>query len=451
MSSPPLTTSRSVPETSGSLPSNQYSQPTAAQISGASFSELQSLVYASVGQIQKLSADLQDTRTTASHYRLQHDFLRIESQEAANRQEVEHEMTRREVEQIRRQQDRQRNPDSTFNSPGSLRSWRDGQVANEITRHCKLLEDDAALSRRRLRKAKIAIEERDDELASLRDENQQLRKRIRDNRDHMMQVLSPGGIYENANSPRVGVFPVTPQRRIQKQTGNSTGRSSIGRTPGSQRARGEDSFAALLLADQVLSQETPSLVSTPSRRQNPQPRTPKGQIMSSHLTMHRQHHVPTPGTNRSLLLSPVNFPGELRARETIRERSPHRSLDRRSRGSTISASDNGSDNDTLDEEDDDEIPESQASRAAASMLRQSPERHIEVIGTPSNASTPHSGNMVQSRLFGHLTKPGLERQLPNTTMKRKGGDETENEDEHPSKRAMAREGVGLGIGAWNGH
>lgn len=103
---------------------------------------------------------------------------------------------------------------------------------------------------------------------------------------------------------------------------------------------------------------------------------------------------------------------------------------------TVSAHDDDSEAET-DIIEQDEIPESQASRAASSMLRSSQEMQakrasFEGSGMLQPASQGSSqgrgGEMRQSKLFGTVRKGNVDRG-----------------DERPAKRARTGEAVGLGI------
>src|SRR5690606_7642971 len=58
-----------------------------------------------------------------------------------------------------------------------------------------------ALSRR-LKTAKKIIQQKDDEVMGLMDERHQLLNRIRENREHMNKLRSPGGIFHGAVTPK---------------------------------------------------------------------------------------------------------------------------------------------------------------------------------------------------------------------------------------------------------
>jgi len=117
---------------------------------------------------------------------------------------------------------------------------------------------------------------------------------------------------------------------------------------------------------------------------------------------------------------------------------------RKSRDSTISASDEegGYHGDRGDDDMEGEIQESQASRSATAMLRRDPRESFEVVGTPSLANTLTASevgaksNLLQAKIFGTVTKPGVE--------KRKRGSDADINS--PQKTRKLGEGVGLGIG-----
>ncbi|KAH0615112.1 uncharacterized protein H6S33_000748 [Morchella sextelata] len=88
----------------------------------------------------------------------------METTEAAARHQVESEITRREVEVLRLDQ-------SSFST----------------TQQLALAEENEAY-KRRLRKAKRSIKDYRDELGDFKDENERLKKRIRDNRQHQLDA-----------------------------------------------------------------------------------------------------------------------------------------------------------------------------------------------------------------------------------------------------------------------
>jgi len=128
---------------------------------------------------------------------------------------------------------------------------------------------------------------KDDELAEARREEEKLRTRIRENREHLNYLRSPGGIFHVA-TPKTGhsSYPATPQqyRSTPKHT------PMTGRSVRQGRDHSQEPFAALLLADRVLSQENNSAPSTPIVSRRTDPRTRSGTIAAfSHYPLYPPH------------------------------------------------------------------------------------------------------------------------------------------------------------------
>ena len=99
---------------------------------------------------------------------------------------------------------------------------------------------------------------------------------------------------------------------------------------------------------------------------------------------------------------------------------------------TVSASDNENDSEAETDiiEQDDEVPESQASRSASQMLRSSQEEQQAKRESfkGSGMLPPKTDSMTQTKLYGQVRKAGVDRS-----------------EGPPAKRARTSEGVGLGI------
>lgn len=234
--------------------------------------------------IKTLSSSLSAMRTNAAHYLLQHKILEMETTEAAARHQVESEITRREVEVLRLDQ-------STFS----------------ITQQLALAEENEGY-KRRLRRAKRSIREYREEIGDMKEENEKLKKRIRDNRQHQLDA---------SRSPDDG--------RHGGGGHASSERHMVGRRSNGEADANEDGLAALrFLASQVLSQEMDESHHSDSRRATtPKPKHRK--LPSSSTTT-----TTAPPTIRRTLMSPVAFIAASASRGLKR---------RRSRDSTISATD----------------------------------------------------------------------------------------------------------------
>lgn len=405
------------------------SRPTLEQLNNATEAELRDMVKVMIAENEKLELMASEGRMSAAHYKLQYNLLTIETEEAAKRMEVEHDMTRREVEVLQYANQGRDTTPAGQDYVARLKAF--GQ---------SMEQENIALSKR-LKKAKKIIEMKDDELQLAKEDKARLLQRIRENRDHLNILRSPGGIFHVA-TPKTSTqsYPATPQqyRGTPKQT-HMTGRSI-------RREHSQEPFAALLLADRVLSQENNSAPSTPIVNRRSDPRTP---VNRHNRGVQSLSSLPTtPGSARpnnanSTLLPSVQFTP--RAGSRVASHTPvqqSRERRRKSRDSTISASD-------AEEiaraainyrEESEEIQESQASQSAAEMLRIDPRESFEITASRTTTPTPSAdkNTLHQSKIFGTVSKPAAE--------KRKRVDE-EYGDNYATKKARASvEGVGLGIG-----
>ena len=343
-----------------------------------------------------------DARTSAASLRLQYSLLAMETEEASQRAEVEHQMTRKEVEVLQASDQRHRAALSV--TPRNSLPPSQAQVDN-LTRTCQDLEDERDEYAQRLQRAKKLIELEKDKSELLLEENALLKRRIRENREHFTRLKSQSPIYATPRDPYT-----TPRRAPP-------------RFP--EASSSHQPFAALLAADQVLSGESISVPSTPTKSQSSKLKhghTRGAHSLSSlHTTPMRNRPVTSDGFGDTRY--PLSAPGSQLVNESA-ERERH---DRDSTISISDAEDNGSD---------DDIPQSQASSLATDMLRKNPASQ-ESLRLSQGAE--RSSNVLQSKLFGNVKKPGVENSRPG---KRRGifGDA-----DMTAKKAKLHEGVGLGI------
>jgi hypothetical protein len=399
--------------------STTLTRPTQEQILNASPEELQEMLKAILTENSKLALKVGEARMSAAHYKLQHNLLTIESEDALKRMEVEQEMTRREIEVLQ---------ENRRDSAGT-------EYIKKIKEYCKNLEDENVALHRRVEKAKRLIEDKDDQLMDAQEEIHRLQDRIRTNREHFNVLRSPGGPL-HISTPKTG--PSTPQqyRTTPKHT-PATNRSSV-RYVRERTQDNQEKFNALILAGSVLSQENNSAPSTPVLGRRPEPRTPSRhnrgvQSLSSLPT--------TPGSGRSqnaasALLPSAQFSPESEARvastlsHAVNQQSRQRR--RKSRDSTISASDN--DDEIVQVHsfrvESEEVQESQASQSATEMLRADPRESFEVAASRSVTPSVVDKNLQQAKIFGGITKRKLE----------------EDALKPVAKKVRTGEGIGLGIG-----
>lgn len=396
---------------------NSHALPTVEELSSVGEAEVRAIA-------KDLLAAVSEARMSAAHYKLQHSLLSIESNESAQRAEIEHQLTKREVEVLQAAHARQKS--SLAASQRSLQSASPAQI-DILTRQIRRIENEKHLLQERIDRISGLLEEQEDRVDGLQEENARLKKRIRDNREHFNRMRMQSPIHF---SPRTEF--TTPQRRPQSQF------------PGSVKSHmsgmgSSDAFAALLAADQVLSGEAASLPSTPTRSQPSKIRHGHIRSVQSLSSLPTTPSRDRPDTSDSIPYTPqsrapidprlaYSAPAPQVVKESIER-------DRRDRDTTISVSD-GEDEAVTDED----VPPSQASSLATSMLRRNPGSQEE--RAPSS-QTEKSSTLLQTKLFGHVKKAGIDR--PSNLKKRSA---SRGEDEIAAKKARLQEGVGLGIGHW---
>ena len=380
---------------------------------------------------------LGEARMSAAHSKLQHSLLTIENSEAAKRAEVEHEMTRREVEVLQAGSDNRQGKlghreRSARPSRSSIQSHLD-MALNQ----CRILQNENIIQERRLRQAKKLIMQLDDKNAMLTDENGLLRQRIKQNRDHLDSMRSSGAI--SVNGTPLTEFG-TP---LQRQTPRNPRTARPDLVVNSQ-VSSQDPFDALLFAGQVLNGETNSVPVTPTRSR---PRKlPISHIRGAHslsslpTTPIRSRPITADHTLRTpiaqMVVEPhISFsaPGTI----LVDDDEEDRRLD--DRDGTISASEN--ENDTIADYD---IPTSQASQRATSMLRRSSGSRRDNAFVRDHIAGHKT--YIQGKLLGQVKKTKSSK--ADTLTKRVGG-KNSYEEMRSHKRAKTDDSspyrIGLGI------
>lgn len=353
-------------------------------------------------QIAKnLVNDLTDARITSANARLQHHLLLLETKQAAERAEVESQLSRRQVDFLRVKQTKSSASRSPAVQPSSKTTETLAKTVQDLESQCEALEELCE-------KLKREKDLQDERIQSLSDHNALLVTRIRENREHFTRIRE--------RSPQ---FP-TPREAC------TTPRRKYSRYQDDTPAHGP--FAALIAADQILSQETASVSSTPTKLQAANFR--KGHTRGAHslpsiqTPNNRDRPITSDGYLGSQLL--LSAPASQFATESaLRERHD--------RDSTISVSDQDGNNDR------EAVGHSQASSLAADMLRNNPHSY----GSPRQSQDAEkSSTLLQSKLFGNVKKPVNE---PSTSkLKRQYG----FSDSPPAaKKVRTEPKYGLGIEA----
>ena len=422
LASPPATLKTGPPLTSHGLFGEV---PTLENVEKMDEAQLRTLV-------SELLPALGEARVTAAHSKLQHSLLSIETEESAKRAEVEHAATRREVQVLQEGSPVHRHSFSPRSPQASMQRNLHLALA-----HCRELQQENAILDKRLRASKKMIAQLDGHNSDLKEHIQLLRQRIKDNRDHLNELQSSGAISIHGTPFTEYSTP------LPKDTPKTPAMTTRAARDVNQAVSSQDPFDALLFAGQVLNGEASSVPSTPnqprSRKIHPQHIRGAHSLSSLPTTPNRSRPVTADNVllasaDRSGAYNRVSFsaPGtQLASHEETRARED--------RDSTISAS---------EDEEAEELPGSQASQRAVSMLRRSLGSQKELSATA--LPTPDSGNLTQGKLFGQIKKSSVARMESST---KRGGDvNSYDEIVRSSKKSRMAESasgrVGLGINSW---
>lgn len=426
----------SPPETLKSGPS-MYSAglfgeiPTADSVRDFNEEQLRSLV-------AELLPALGEARMSAAHAKLQYSLLSIENSESIKRAEVEHEMTRREVQVLQECNQINRGGKGYAMSPCSPQSSTQRRLDLAL-KHCRELQADNAVLERRLQQAKKLIMQLDGKNAELMEDAHLLRQRIKQNRDHIDAMRSSGAISINGT-------PATDFTSPLHKCTPRTPKSSRTTLSAKNHVGSQDPFDALLFAGQVLNAETNSVPSTPSRARSKK-------LHSTHIRgAHSLSSLPaTPSRSRPITADSAHFsPVDRLAVETrtsfsapTTQRSYNDEHHREDRDSTISASD-------IEEEPftDYDVPASQASQRAASMLRRPSTQNED--GAPAPGHKGIAKGLKQAEIYGQLRKAEIEK---HGHFKKRGNDANAYEaivrsNKKSKMGEVFTEKVGLGIATW---
>lgn len=391
--------------------------PPADQIENATVDELRSMLQSCLSMNAKLKSE-------TAHHNLQYELLSIQAVEDANRANVEHEMTRREVEALRSvEHARQaRRELETRIDPIQIK-YRELQQA-----HDALTKEHSDLVRR-FRSASKLVQQQKEEIDTLNDDREMLLNRIRENRQHFHMLCSPGGVFYGALTPKTPSTSPQQHRTTPRQTPKSAGRGA--RYENEPNAAG---FQALL---QALNQDN-SAPTTPISTSRPTPRVPFRQHRAAHsLSSLPATPLSRPRGNPGLLPS-VDFVAKTEPAQRFGNRAspqtPTPRKRRKSRESTISAEDQNEANAgtmTLESVaaaaqsymshgsrynqqragEEEEVFESQASQAASEMLRRDPRESFEVassVGSRDVTPVPtDKPNKLQTKLYAPVHKAGM--------------------------------------------
>ena len=365
--------------------------PSVEHIEHAGIDELRNMV-------KSLVNDLTDARIGAANARLQHHFLLLQTSQAAERAEVESQLSRKQVDFLRVKQIKPH----LSRSPPAVQppSGTDSTLAHDL-RH--LEQHNEALDElcEQLKREKELQAER---IQSLSEHNSLLVNRIRENREHFTKLRERSPMFP---TPRQTY--TTPRRRRYS------------------RYQDDTPFAALIAADQILSQEVASVPATPTRSHAT--RVKHGHKRGAHSLSSVQTPKDRPSTSDGFLGSQLLLSAP--ASQLVNESAER---ERHDRDSTISVSDDGR------RAEWEGLTQSQASSLATDMLRRNPSGFESPLRQSQEAEK--SSNLLQSKLFGNVKKGSQE--SATAKLKRAYG---YVDHSSKTKKIRTQDKVGLGIEA----
>lgn len=366
---------------------------------------------------QDLVATVAESRLSAAHYKLQNSLLAMGSAESAKRAEVEHQMTRREVEFLHS------NHSYRYAASGTLDTSLISEVES-LQRRLESLESANSILASRLRKAKKVIEEEKANSISLAEENVRLKARIRENREYYNRL-------RNHLPSSTARTDLTSPRAVAQRTDTSTHRLQT------RKATNQD-FASQLLAaaHQVHHGEATSVPSTPANggavRSRAGGHTRGALSMSSVPSTPQREGGPRAS---AAFFTPVNEPsrqatlGFGRGTGSVSNSGGVTVTD--DRDSTLSASD-------LDDGGrSPEVEDSPATLRASNMLKRYVGRSEPQLQNASRSSV-----LLQTKLFGSVKKPGVH--LPPPVSAKRHTDDGSH-GHRSAKKPRHEENLGLGI------
>ncbi|KAH7311633.1 Thiolase, N-terminal domain-containing protein [Stachybotrys elegans] len=382
-----------------------FEAPTPIKILEASPEELRAMVQSCVAEQQRLKME-------TAHYRLQLNLVSMQAAEDQNRALVEQEMMRREVEALR-MVEHSRQAKRELSAPSETYHIKYIQVKQSLQ---EALEDNRVLQHR-LHVAKKVIQQKEEENVTLVEENNVMLNRIRENRERLHSMCSPGGLFHGALTP--------------KQTAESRGHG----------------LSALLQAiqDNSPSNNNNSAPSTPISAHRPAPR----QVGKHHRNAQSMSSLPTTPLNRprgehavllpSVDLVPQSEPQRYSHKTFVPINQDPKRSQRRSRESTISAEDNeelarqaiqsaaaaaqsfvsrgsktsqasgSSQRAAPGEEEEEEVFDSQASQAARELLRRDARQSFEMKNRDASPAPAEKSAKLQTKILAGGKEGGGEK------------------------------------------
>ncbi|KAG8627558.1 hypothetical protein KVT40_005041 [Elsinoe batatas] len=343
--------------------------------------------------LAKLVSNVQDAKTAAAHYKLQHQMAQMESGEAVERMAVEMEMARREIEVLQQAETHRRMQEDKAAQPVPDPNFR--QIHVDV--YTAMMDDIRDLKiqnsqmERELVHARKVLEHQEGEIASLNDKVLLMRERIRESREQLLRQRRLG-IDTTPRTSRTTPYQAPVRERFAHIEQSQSSQQHQQQQPG---------FAALLQATDIVSQggRTPS---TDHRKGHSRgthslsslPATPQ---RSSQTSGGQPLYTPQPPRQIPIEV-PMTAP--VQRKRPARDMTPPQRVQKRGYESdgTVSA---GDDSEAETEVAEGDVGDSTASQMASAMLRTPKAKRAK--------SAHHLKGMTQTRLFGQVTKGSVPR------------------------------------------
>ncbi|CAH0052031.1 unnamed protein product [Clonostachys rhizophaga] len=420
---------------------SEYVLPEPQEIADATTDELRHMLQTCVAEHQRF-------KTETAHYRLQYNLLHLQAEDDAARAEVEHEMLRREIDALRAaEHSRQAKRELSTFSDTMQTKYMDMKERYEAA------VGEAHGLMKQLKKATKIIQQKEEELDSASDERDQLLTRIRENREHMYKLCSPGGIFHGALTPKQHGSPS--QHRVHRHnprqltTEDSRGLSTLleamsqdnNSAPSTPLVPTRSIGARPVGRHQRNAQSLSSLPTTPISRPRGPGLLPSASLVplteppKSYSVRHYQPATPTTSRpeRRKSRESTISVDGEDTeelARQALRVSQASRSFDLPPQSNGSQRSHEGHDPDVFD---------SEASQAATEMLRRDPRQSFEVRTSQESqgpervhGAVERSSGVMQAKLLADMHS-GVEKRKFNGSYSG-SQDEIQREQGSPPKK-----------------
>ncbi|PHH66516.1 hypothetical protein CDD81_6991 [Ophiocordyceps australis] len=197
----------------------QFATPSPQQMADASAQDLRCMLQACISANSKLKMQV-------AHHRLQYHLLSLQADEASKRASVEHDMARREVDMVR-QVELSRHVKREFGSPLEILQ---SELVEMKMLHEEALEEKGRINHRLAEAVKL-LRTKANQVQGLTEDREFLLKRIRENRERIRLLCSPGGLFHSAMTQRQTTTTASRHPDAQRHAQHHTRHHSTQRPP----------------------------------------------------------------------------------------------------------------------------------------------------------------------------------------------------------------------------